>query len=79
MLGFSQLNKESRGAVLMSTLQREDFTHLGCKEKGTTAEEHRGVRCFWANREDLFDCRKFAESYCLGCEGMGVLYPLNPQ
>ena len=39
MVGFSQLNKESRGAVLMSTLQREDFTGLGCMEKGATAEE----------------------------------------
>ena len=39
MVEFNQLNKESRGAVLMSTLQREDFTGLGCMEKGATAEE----------------------------------------
>ena len=39
MIISSQLNKESRGAVLNSTKQREDLTNLGCFGKGTTAEE----------------------------------------
>lgn len=50
----------------MSTLQREDFTGLSCMEKGPTAEERRGARRFWANREHLSDCRNLRRATVLG-------------
>lgn len=72
MVNSHQLNRESRGAVLISTLRREGFTGLsrwGKAPPPKSAEVQGGS----GHRENIPLTVAFAESYCLEWRNCGRL------